>query len=594
MSRAAVSTDARWLSGPSADLLFGCGLIYLFAFAALAADGAAVRAAFPLSVTPFLVLLTGVPHYGATLLRVYEHAADRRRYAFFGVFATLAVAAAFGVGLYEVTVGSWLLTIYLTWSPWHYSGQNYGIALMFLRRRGVDVSPTAKRLLHASFVLSFLLTAVMMHAVEPDVTYAPNQYENTVYRLVPLELPASVVGVVIPALAALYLGAVAGAGWLLSRAGSVRDLVPTGALVASQALWFAVPALARKTDVLQGVEPLGTDHATYAFLWVAAAHAVQYLWITHYYARASGDSSLAWAGKALAAGAAIWMVPALVFAPGVLGRFPFDAGLGLLIASAVNIHHFILDGAIWKLRDGPIARILLRPRASVPDAVGEPREGTPRLAMGVWGVGAVAAGLWCFGTYERAFGLEDALAQGDVERVEAAHRRLGWIGQESARVHVALATLYQEQGDDERAAAAAHDALELQPGADTLFDLSTLHHRARRAEDAIDAAERALELRPESPVFRNRVAWLLVSYRPDDPAAVGRAREIQARLVEETGGRNASYLHTLAMTQAAQGDFGRAVETADAALAVAEAEGQEQLAELIRVYREQYAIAAAR
>ena len=32
----------------------------------------------------------------------------------------------------------------------------------------------------------------------------------------------------------------------------------------------------------------------------------------------------------------------------------------LLVASVVNLHHFVLDGAIWKLRDGRVARVLLR------------------------------------------------------------------------------------------------------------------------------------------------------------------------------------------------------------------------------------------
>ena len=53
-------------------------------------------------------------------------------------------------------------------------------------------------------------------------------------------------------------------------------------------------------------------------------------------------------------------MPALVFAPQVLGGLPYDLGLGLMVASAVNLHHFVLDGAIWKLRNTRVAGVLLR------------------------------------------------------------------------------------------------------------------------------------------------------------------------------------------------------------------------------------------
>ena len=44
--------------------------------------------------------------------------------------------------------------------------------------------------------------------------------------------------------------------------------------------------------------------------------------------------------------------------------FQYDFAASFMIFTAlVNIHHFILDGAIWKLRDGRIAALLLDTRA---------------------------------------------------------------------------------------------------------------------------------------------------------------------------------------------------------------------------------------
>ena len=98
----------------------------------------------PSSVPALLIMGFVMPHYGGTLRRVYEQRADRRAYTIFSVWATLAIFALFVVGIHSAYVGAIMVTVYLTWSPWHYTGQNYGLAVMFLRRRGVSVEPGVK------------------------------------------------------------------------------------------------------------------------------------------------------------------------------------------------------------------------------------------------------------------------------------------------------------------------------------------------------------------------------------------------------------------------------------------------------------------
>jgi len=69
-----------------------------------------------------------------------------------------------------MVAGSILFTLYLTWSPWHYTAQNYGVALMFLGRRGIEVDPRTKRLLRLSLLLSFWISFLYMHGPS---TYSP-------------------------------------------------------------------------------------------------------------------------------------------------------------------------------------------------------------------------------------------------------------------------------------------------------------------------------------------------------------------------------------------------------------------------------------
>src|SRR4030095_6642010 len=116
--------------------------------------------AWPLAAVVAFGMLVNAPHYGATVLRVYGNCGDRARERFFVLHAPLALAIVSAGASRSVWLASALITIYLTWSPWHFAGQNYGLALMFLRRRGVEVDAHAKRFFYLSFVLSAALAMI--------------------------------------------------------------------------------------------------------------------------------------------------------------------------------------------------------------------------------------------------------------------------------------------------------------------------------------------------------------------------------------------------------------------------------------------------
>ncbi len=106
----------RWLFGPVPDLLLGCGGAYFAVFLAQALAGPSLRSAFPMGVLPFLILLTGMPHYGATLMRVWN-LADRARHARLLTLTSVVLAVAIVASVHVAWVGSLMLTVYLTWSP---------------------------------------------------------------------------------------------------------------------------------------------------------------------------------------------------------------------------------------------------------------------------------------------------------------------------------------------------------------------------------------------------------------------------------------------------------------------------------------------
>jgi tetratricopeptide (TPR) repeat protein len=499
-------SDRRWLFGPAPDLLLGCGLGYALLFGVFLFAGGTIRQSLPLSFFPLLTMLIGSPHYGATLLRVYEHAEDRRAYAVFGVWVTALIWSVFVGGVYWPLLGSVLVTVYLTWNAWHYSGQNYGLAVMFLGRRGVALDPATKRFLHASFYLSFAMTAVAAHMVSSRSTYGPEALYGTngVYRFLSLGIPQSWGAAAVLFCTAGYLASLGRSlAVLLSRA-RLSQLLPALALVGSQALWFVIPLLARAAGLLQGIDPFSAAYAPYYFLWIACAHFIQYLWISTYFA-AKGErypGHLRYLGKALLLGAAIYGVPALVFAPGLVGRVPFDLGLFLLVAAAVNLHHFVLDGVIWKLRDARIASVLVRGTTRAGDAIAA--RGRRWIPAALYASGAVCVVVSVAATFESEAGYKAAL-RGDAPRLEAAARRLAWLGRDAPIAHVELGGLASTRGEWDEALGAYQRALALDPGdVDALEGAAIASMRLRRYDDALALLERALRIAPN----RERLAEL--------------------------------------------------------------------------------------
>ena len=417
-----------WLFGPRSDLLFGCGLLYTLAFGLFLVVGPELRSAQPAWVAAWVTLLIGTPHYGATLLRVYERRRERSSYVFFSLWATLAVVALFVAGLWVPAAGTLLVTLYLTWSPWHYTGQNYGLAVMFLRRGGVALDPGLKRWLYLSFLLSFVLVFLGMHTADHAASDVPDGYGSLGVGFVALGIPTDVAKGLGLVVFTAYAFALARSVWGF-RSAPARVLLPVALLSLSQILWFSLPFALQVSGFAPKLDVLSFEFRTYYFIWIAAAHSLQYLWVTAYYARQAGN----WRGqlpnylRVFTAGAAAWTLPAVAFGPHALGPLAFDHGLGLLIAAAVNVHHFILDGAIWKLR-GRIAEVLIR---SGTDAPGDERGRLPVLRPLVW---AACATLLLVNVLAVA---GDQLFVRDVETQAYQRARrladwLGWSGRERA------------------------------------------------------------------------------------------------------------------------------------------------------------------
>jgi tetratricopeptide (TPR) repeat protein len=463
-----------WFYGPALDLIVGCGAwsapLLVISYFAIASNTRAWAVAFYA-----LALFFNYPHYMATIYRAYHRVEDFQKYRIFTVYTTGVVLLAGLLSHFWLGILPWIFTLYLTWSPWHYSGQNYGLFMMFARRAGANLEQAERRALYGAFIVSYLVLFLGFHT-------GPSS--DPLFISLGISAVAGRWGQIV--LGAVFLGLAAYGLRGLLRAAEWRKLSPCLTLFSSQFLWFLLPTA---IVLMKGME---IPQSRYSSGVLAVMHSAQYLWITSYYARreASGDQSRSWHPWAyfavLMAGGIALFVPGPWLASRVF-HHDFTASF-LIFTALVNLHHFILDGAIWKLRDGRIAALLLNSK--------------DRITTAASGAGGKLAGIWAW--------LSGTASGARALRLGAAVLLLAWGTVDQARYYLAL------HSDD---LSDLHRAEVLDS-----FD-SPLQTRLGRRElqdghpkEAEAAWRKAVQSNPTDPVPRQQLLRFLIDQKRFDEA----------------------------------------------------------------------------
>jgi tetratricopeptide (TPR) repeat protein len=472
----AESAPSVWVYNPWLDLIVGCG-----AWSApllLLAYYASRSSALGWSIGFYgLALLFNYPHYMATIYRAYHTAGDFQKYRIFTVHITGLVVLTLILSHFWFSAIPWIFTLYLIWSPWHYSGQNYGLFMMFARRGGATPSTAGRRALYSAFLISYLILflSFMTGPSNDPLFISPGIPERISYFAVLL------LGVAFVA-CSIY-------GWSeLAKQSGWRRLLPAVTLFSTQCLWFLLPT------VLSIAEGLRLPQSRYSSGVFAVMHSAQYIWITSYYARReAGAKGGGWRPFAyfavLVAGGIALFVPGPWLASRLFHR---DFGASFLIFTAlVNIHHFILDGAIWKLRDSRVATLLLNSKERLSDAAS--------VAGSRWG----SRLRWVVGNSRPARAL----------RIASAIVLLAWGSID--QVHYYLALHQESLPDLERAAALdAYDS-----SLQTHLGLKEL--KEGKSQEAVRAWNQALRVNPANAAPRDALLnYLTQKNRFDDAYAL--------------------------------------------------------------------------
>jgi len=544
------ASDARtptrpWIYGPWIDLIVGCGAwsAPLLAIAGLLTPSHTHGWAVSFYL---LAVIFNYPHFMATIYRAYHTREDFEKYKLFTLHLTVLIVLT-GILLHtSYRLLPWVFTLYICWSPWHYTGQNFGLMMMFARRSGAQVTPAQRRWMHAAFVASYLM---LLASFETGGSSDP--------LILSLGLPAKFTLPLRLALGAAFAMFSFVAYRPLIRQCGLKAITAPLTLVLTQFLWFVLPTLLELRAAYQ------IPQTRYSSGILAVLHSAQYLWITSYYqqreARAAGQSAWRTTGYFLtliAGGIALFIPgPWLV---SYIFRYDFTTSF-LIFTALVNIHHFMLDGALWKFRDSRISSLLIAQDAKAdvatkaqvsPVDVIPTRRLARRLFFSPAFRVALVALLFLWGAMDQLH-----FALGTDEGNLVALQRAARMNPYDSMLEARIASAETKSGQRGKAAAALAQAVDISPqnsalqhacaralledgryaeafehyrrmlelfprDYDALLNYGLLAARLGRHEEAVESWERAVDVSPDQPAAELYLAEALD--QRNEPAAAER------------------------------------------------------------------------
>jgi hypothetical protein len=335
----------RFLLGPAMDFFcFGPGATILVAgtligLQRLGGPAAGIAATLTLALG---LLLVG-PHYAATYRRAYSSLAVVRAHPWVTLAAPpILVVAAIAAIRHPTTIGLAYFGLYVVWSGYHYSGQSLGLALLYPLRQGARLDPTEKRLISLPLYVSWILSVLGLFRLSGSARNPA--YEAVRRAYLGPALPAWVTTLGLAALALSLIGV-----GVVARGRHRRGIPlpwPTYAVLSAQILWFTI----------------GLYQPFFNITLVPLFHGLQYLGLTSWHAcHGKGETGpRRFAGYAL-----VVFLLGLAINPGLFTIFGRATGAAEVlvvtaaITSFVNLHHFLLDGRIWRLRERPLVQSMI-------------------------------------------------------------------------------------------------------------------------------------------------------------------------------------------------------------------------------------------
>jgi len=339
VSTAEAPRSARYFVNPLVDfILIGGGSMAVYVLFRLQPHMASSPAVLSLAAT--LVWYCNYPHFAATNLRLYGRKDNLRQYPITAVSVPLImIGTAVACYASPTQVAPMLVHLYLIWSPYHFSGQTIGIALLYARRAGFDVTKWERRALMSVVFLTFITQNARAEVAHYKANFYSVSYPT-------LGIPSWVPHV---CTAAMFVSVGALGGLLMWRALDKRQIVPFMMLVpvAAQWIWFVGLPVNHVTGNYNALVPFFHSLQYLVIAWALNLRESMTLRKATPSGRYVLSESARWAVVIGILGWVLfWGVPHL----GAHFGKPLAFSTAIMLA-VIQLHHFFVDGVIWKLRN---------------------------------------------------------------------------------------------------------------------------------------------------------------------------------------------------------------------------------------------------
>jgi len=324
--------------GPLADwFLLGGGSLALYALSFAPSLQVLEMISHQLGI--WLLLTINYPHFSATVHRLYRSRENVAQYPAATIALPLLLIALVAAALREggQTLTPVIARIFSLWSPLHYCGQALGVALILAHRSGVRIQRWERFALSSMLVSSYLYSSSLSESRRGIAFYAGISYPT-------FNLSAGVVSV---ALACLSLSSAVFAVVMIRKAFSEKEKLPP--------IFYLTPAC----QIIWSVVSVGTPNYT---TLIPIFHAMQYMpivWFMHLKESTKNLAPQTLSRREIRRISAVWFLKNLAGGAALFFLLPYGIavvfGLNLTLVQAVvwatiNLHHFLIDGIIWKLR----------------------------------------------------------------------------------------------------------------------------------------------------------------------------------------------------------------------------------------------------
>lgn len=318
----------------------------ILAFVALRlwTDGARTEAVYTLAI--WLSWVCNWPHFSSTNHRLYGSTENIRQYPLTALLVPLVICAGMWAALRSpATFAPAFVKIFLLWSPYHFCGQTLGISLLYARRAGITFKKIERYAL-SSFIFGTYFTQTLL--------YESGRGEYSYYGI---QVP--IIGI-----PTFYFQIANGIMWSSLAIFAVFTLRRHLQKRSRLPLILFLPALSHYIWFVQGRSWASFQE------FVPFFHSLQYLLIA--WAMRMKERSLN-AGNAqtrhfvarettrfglinLLGGACLFYLLPLSISKTTALPLVFVTGI---ILAGVQIHHFFVDGVIWKLKRNTVASALM-------------------------------------------------------------------------------------------------------------------------------------------------------------------------------------------------------------------------------------------